>query len=101
MDTAIVSVISTNNCLSSLIAQFCKQILNVDSSSYQQNLSLGHNCFNSMNDALCNAWKDKCFYDGINGSTTWRTYMKEKCQKTCGYCSGKFKKSAVYLLQVK
>ena len=54
-----------------------------------------------MNDALCNAWKDKCFYDGINGSTTWRTYMKEKCQKTCGYCSGKFKKSAVYLLQVK
>ena len=53
-----------------------------------------------MNDALCNAWKDKCFYDGINGSTTWRTYMKEKCQKTCGYCSGIFKKSAVYLLQV-
>ena len=92
MDTAIVSVISTNNCLSSLIAQF---ILNVDSSSYQQNLSLGHNCFNSMNDALCNAWKDKCFYDGINGSTTWRTYMKEKCQKTCGYCTGKFKISTV------
>merc|ERR1712141_80252 len=30
-----------------------------------------HNCFNWMDDALCNAWKTKCFYDGINyGSTT-------------------------------
>ena len=89
MDTAIVSPIPIKN-----LPIYCA--INIDSSSCEQTLTLGHNCFNWMHDALCKAWKDYCFYDGINyGSTTWRTYMKDRCQKTCGYCSGKLAISAV------
>ena len=84
-------------------------MINVDSTSYQKIISLGHNCFNypstSTQDSLCNGWaargdcwSTKSIFEGgpiPEGTTdiTDKSYMEERCNKACNYCSGKLRKS--------
>lgn len=47
----------------------------------------GTHCANKESDADCNEWKN----DGDCTSWWWGAWMKDKCEKACGYCQGNWR----------